>query len=191
MYSRARAGILAHYPLPEMLRTRLEDVVLNIKLLQLGKAAPFLGEVMDPPNPKAVSLAIDVRYTTLRPSLEKLFLRYCTRTFIIVSLQLLVQLNALDENENLTPLGFHLAKLPLDPQIGKMLLMAVTMSCLNPILSIAATLGFKDPFQVPLVSRIIPNCRLSILLLYLRFSLTHEIYATCGSCTSWIVTSVS
>lgn len=65
---------------------------------------------------------------------------------------MLRQLNALDENENLTPLGFHLAKMPLDPQIGKMLLMAVTMSCLNPILSIAATLSFKDPFFLPLVS---------------------------------------
>lgn len=66
---------------------------------------------------------------------------------------MLLQLNALDENENLTPLGYHLAKLPLDPQVGKMLLMGVTMSCLNPILSIAATLTHKDPFYLPIVSR--------------------------------------
>lgn len=58
----------------------------------------------------------------------------------------------MDENENLTPLGYHLAKLPLDPQIGKMLLMGVTMSCLTPILSIAATLSHKDPFYLPIVS---------------------------------------
>lgn len=43
-----------------MLRTRLEEVILNIKLLQLGKVSPFLEKVMDPPNPKAVSLALEV-----------------------------------------------------------------------------------------------------------------------------------
>jgi ATP-dependent RNA helicase DHX36 len=62
LFSRGREAILADYPLPEMLRTRLEEVILSIKLLQLGKAAPFLEKVMDPPNPRAVSLAIQVSY---------------------------------------------------------------------------------------------------------------------------------
>lgn len=59
-------------------------------------------------------------------------------------------MNALDENEQLTPLGFHLAKLPLDPQIGKMILMAAIFGCVDPIMSIAACLSFKDPFSAPL-----------------------------------------
>lgn len=82
--------MMDEYPLPEMLRTRLEEVILQAKILQLGKVRPFLASVIDPPNAKAVEL----------------------------SLQLLTTLNALDEDEQLTPLGYHLAKLPLDPRTG-------------------------------------------------------------------------
>lgn len=71
--------------------TRLEEVVLSLKILQLGKAETFLASIMDPPNSKAVELA----------------------------LTLLRTLNALDEDEKLTPLGYHLAQLPLDPRTGK------------------------------------------------------------------------
>lgn len=65
--------------------------------------------------------------------------------------QLLQVLNALDDEENLTPLGFHLAQLPMDPQLGKMILLAALFRCLDPVLSIAASLSFKDPFILPLV----------------------------------------
>lgn len=91
-------------------------------MLQLGRVAPFLEKVMDPPDPKAVQL----------------------------SLQMLRTLNALDSEERLTPLGFHLAKLPMDPQTGKMILMGALFNCVDPIFSIAACLSFKDPFVVPL-----------------------------------------
>jgi ATP-dependent RNA helicase DHX36 len=60
--------------------------------------------------------------------------------------------NALDENEDLTPLGYHLAKMPVDPQTGKMLLFGAVFSCLDPILTIAASLNFKDAFYKPMVS---------------------------------------
>lgn len=61
-------------------------------------------------------------------------------------------INALDESENLTPLGFHLARLPVDPLTGRMLIMAAIFSCLSPILTVAASLSFKDPFIMPMVS---------------------------------------
>lgn len=61
-------------------------------------------------------------------------------------------MNALDEDEQLTPLGYHLAKLPVDPQAGKMLLLAAMFSCLDPIASIASSISYKDPFVCPLVS---------------------------------------
>jgi len=51
---------LADYPLPEMLRTRLDEVILQIKILQLGRTKPFLERVMDPPDPRAVELSIKV-----------------------------------------------------------------------------------------------------------------------------------
>lgn len=90
MYSRAREKTFNDYPLPEMLRTRLEEVILQIKMLQLGRVKEFLANVMDPPDLKIIDLSLD----------------------------LLRSLNALDEDENLTPLGYHLAHLPLNPRTG-------------------------------------------------------------------------
>ena len=59
--------------------------------------------------------------------------------------------NALDADENLTPLGYHLAKLPVDPKVGKMILFGAILSCLDPVLTVASSLGFRDPFIIPLV----------------------------------------
>ncbi|KZC09687.1 PREDICTED: ATP-dependent RNA helicase DHX36 [Dufourea novaeangliae] len=122
LYSKAREMTLEQYPLPEMLRTRLDNVILQIKILQLGKARSFLASVMDPPNTKAIDL----------------------------SLELLGSLNALDNEENLTPLGYHLAQLPLDPRTGKMIIWAALFSCVEPVFAIAASLTFKDAFYCPL-----------------------------------------
>ncbi|XP_025987065.2 ATP-dependent DNA/RNA helicase DHX36 [Solenopsis invicta] len=122
LYTKAREMTFDQYPLPEMLRTRLEEVILQIKILQLGKVEEFLVTVMDPPDPKAIHL----------------------------SLELLQTLNALDTHENLTPLGYHLAHLPLDPRTGKMILWGALFSCVEPIFAIAASLTFKDAFYCPL-----------------------------------------
>ncbi|XP_071653417.1 ATP-dependent DNA/RNA helicase DHX36 [Temnothorax longispinosus] len=122
MYTKAREMTFASYPLPEMLRTRLEEVILQIKILQLGKVKEFLATVMDPPDLRAIDL----------------------------SLELLETLNALDKHETLTPLGYHLAHLPLDPRTGKMILWGALFSCVEPIFAIAASLTFKDAFYCPL-----------------------------------------
>ncbi|XP_039287143.1 ATP-dependent DNA/RNA helicase DHX36 [Nilaparvata lugens] len=122
LYTKPREMMLADYQLPEMLRTRLEEVILQAKILQVGHIKPFLQKVLDPPNPAAIDL----------------------------SLKMLVDMNALDDDESLTPLGHHLAQLPVDPQIGKMILMAALFNCVDPIFSVAASLGFKDAFVVPL-----------------------------------------
>ena len=122
LYSKAREMTLTRFVVPEMLRTRLEEVVLQIKILEFGLASSFLSRVLEPPDSKAVNLAIEM----------------------------LVDINALDKDELLTPLGFHLAQLPMDPQTGKMILLGAIFCCLDPILSVAASLSFKDPFVVPL-----------------------------------------
>lgn len=75
----------------------------------------------------------------------------CGNEKLNVDLCCLVQ-NALDANEELTPLGYHLAKLPVDPRVGKMILFGAIFSCLDPVLTVASVLGFKDPFVFPLVS---------------------------------------
>ncbi|CAB0034717.1 unnamed protein product [Trichogramma brassicae] len=122
LYTKCRAAAFDKYPLPEMLRTRLDEVILQVKILQIGKADRFLASMMDPPEAKAIDL----------------------------SLKLLRELNALDEKENLTPLGYHLARLPLDPRTGKMIIWAAMFSCIDPVFSIAASLSFKDAFYCPM-----------------------------------------
>ncbi|ODM89700.1 ATP-dependent RNA helicase DHX36 [Orchesella cincta] len=122
LYTKAREMTLERFKKPEILRKRLEEVVLQIKTLNLGMAAAFLRRLLDSPSSKSVDLAVER----------------------------LIQLHALDGEENLTPLGFHLAQLPMDPQTGKMILMAGIFGCVDPILSVAASLSFKDPFYIPL-----------------------------------------
>lgn len=122
LYSKYREEMLEDFKKPEVLRKDLGEEILRIKILKYGKAAQFFNRLMDPPSPEALEAAMK----SLR------------------------QIHALDTEENLTPLGFHLARLPVDPRSGKMILMGALFSCCNPILSIAATLSFKDPFYVPL-----------------------------------------
>lgn len=122
LYTSWRESQLDAYQSPEMLRTRLETLILKIKILKLGSAEAFLQKAINPPSSEALHL----------------------------SLQFLITLKALNEDETLTPLGYHLAKLPLDPQTGKMIIMASIFSCLDPILTVAASLSFKDAFMVPL-----------------------------------------
>ncbi|CAG2198955.1 DHX36 [Mytilus edulis] len=57
---------------------------------------------------------------------------------------------ALDEDENLLPLGYHLARMPVDPQSGKMILFGAMFGCLDPVCIVAASLSFKDAFYIPL-----------------------------------------
>ncbi|CAA7028264.1 unnamed protein product [Microthlaspi erraticum] len=68
---------------------------------------------------------------------------------IIYAISLLRKVGAVEGDEELTPLGHHLAKLPVDVLIGKMLLYGGIFGCLSPILSIAAFLSHKSPFVHP------------------------------------------
>lgn len=56
---------LANYPVPEMLRSRLEEVILQVKILQQGLVKPFLGKVMQPPDPRAIDNSLKVIYLTI------------------------------------------------------------------------------------------------------------------------------
>ena len=63
---------------------------------------------------------------------------------------LLSELNAVDARNDLTPIGHELAKLPLDPRVGRMLLAAREQQCLREVLVIAAALSVQDPRERPL-----------------------------------------
>lgn len=125
LYSRIRESTFLPQPVPEMKKTRLEELILRIKILMLGKVAAFFQNVPEPPE-------------------------VCT---VQISLDMLGALGALDQEERLTPLGFHLAQLPMDPLTGKMILMGAIFGCLEPILNIAALLNFKDPFVMSIYQR--------------------------------------
>ncbi|CAG5867080.1 unnamed protein product [Menidia menidia] len=68
------------------------------------------------------------------------------------AVQILKTIDALDPFEDLTDLGYHLADLPVEPHLGKMVLCAVVLKCLDPILTIACTLAYRDPFVLPSMS---------------------------------------
>ncbi|PIN16263.1 ATP-dependent RNA helicase A [Handroanthus impetiginosus] len=122
LYPKMIHDAMSQYQLPEMLRTPLQELCLHIKSLQLGEISNFLSKALQPPDPLSVENAIE----------------------------LLKTIGALDDREELTPLGRHLCTLPLDPNIGKMLLMGAIFRCLNPALTIAAALAHRDPFVLPI-----------------------------------------
>ncbi|CAN8244837.1 unnamed protein product [Cochlearia groenlandica] len=114
-------NLMRPYQVPEMLRMPLVELCLQIKLLGLGHIKPFLSQALEPPSEGAITSAIS----------------------------LLHEVGAVEGDEELTPLGHHLAKLPVDVLIGKMLLYGGIFGCLSPILSIAAFLSYKSPFVYP------------------------------------------
>jgi len=122
LYTAFRFDLCQDYLPPEMLRTRLEELCLQIKLLKLGRIVPFISKAMQHPSMEAITRAVET----------------------------LIELNALDADENLLPLGYHLARMPVEPHTGKMILFGAMFCCLDPILTVAASLSFKDAFTIPL-----------------------------------------
>ncbi|XP_017491939.1 PREDICTED: ATP-dependent RNA helicase DHX36 [Rhagoletis zephyria] len=122
LFSRARERTMIDQIVPEILRCKLESTILNLKMLHVKDVHHFLSTLISPPDKQA----------------------------IVNGINLLKRINALDVEGTLTPLGMHLARLPVDPQIGKMLVMSALFRCLDPISSVAAGLSFKSPFYVPL-----------------------------------------
>ena len=105
---------------PEILRASLASVILRMKSLGLGEVADF--PFVEPPTGRAVA----------------------------DGMQLLAELNAIDERNALTPIGRELARLPLDPRVGRMMLAARDQNCLAEMLVIAAALSVQDPRERPL-----------------------------------------
>ena len=110
-----------------MLRVPLDGLVLQIKMLGLGEALAFLGMAIQPPEGSAVAASVD----------------------------LLRQIGALDaqQGDSLTPLGYHLATLPVDVRIGKMLIYGAIIGLVEPVLTAAAAMGFRSPFFSPIYKR--------------------------------------
>ena len=141
MFTSLRASKqMRSHQVPEMHRVPLTEVVLQIKKLGVGDdgarqgagdAAAFLAGALEPPAPAAVASAV----ATLREigALE----RSRTASF---------EKNFEDGGGSLTPLGHHLASLPVDCRVAKMLVYGALLSCVSPTLTVAACLSYKSPF---------------------------------------------
>ena len=105
---------------PEILRSSLAGVILRMKALNLGSVEDF--PFLEPPPKRAISDGY----------------------------QLLAELGAVDDFNELTPMGAELSKLPLDPRVGRMILEARTRESLTEVLIIAAAFSVQDVRDRPL-----------------------------------------
>jgi ATP-dependent helicase HrpA len=105
---------------PEILRSSLAAVILRMKSLGLGAIEAF--PFIDPPAARAIADG----YAALQ------------------------ELGAVDEKHELTETGRRLARLPVDPRIGRMVLAAKDEGSLPEVLVIAAALAVQDPRERPM-----------------------------------------
>ena len=103
---------------PEILRTNLASVILQMAAIGLGDIPKF--PFIDPPDARNIA----------------------------DGLTLLAELNAF-KNGRITGLGRKLARLPVDPRIGRMILEADRNGCVREVLIIAAALSIQDPRERP------------------------------------------
>lgn len=102
---------------PEILRVPLQELCLHTKMLAPSnmEIVNFISKALQPPSTMAIQKAI----------------------------QSLKSLGALDESENLTYLGRHLTQISVEPHLGKMLIYACILKCLDPVLTIVSCLNQK------------------------------------------------
>ncbi|MBV8626848.1 MAG: ATP-dependent RNA helicase HrpA, partial [Paraburkholderia sp.] len=105
---------------PEILRSSLASVILRMKSLHLTAIETF--PFIEPPPGRAIADGY----------------------------QLLNELGAVDDDNDLTALGRELARLPLDPRVGRMILAARDQQALREVLIIASALSVQDPRDRPI-----------------------------------------
>ena len=118
LYSEADFESRPEFTDPEILRTNLASVILQMAAIGLGDVPRF--PFIDPPDARNIA----------------------------DGLTLLAELNAF-KNGRITGLGRKLARLPVDPRIGRMILEADRNGCVREVLIIAAALSIQDPRERP------------------------------------------
>ncbi|OPE48102.1 ATP-dependent RNA helicase HrpA, partial [Mycolicibacterium diernhoferi] len=119
LYSEEDFESRPRYTDPEILRTNLAAVILQMAALKLGDISEF--GFLDPPDARSIRDGV----------------------------QLLQELGAFDFAGALTDVGRRLARLPLDPRIGRMILAAEDENCVREVLVLAAALSIPDPRERP------------------------------------------
>lgn len=120
LYEESDYQARARFTDPEILRSSLASVILRMKSLHLTAIESF--PFLEPPPGRAIADGY----------------------------QLLNELGAVDDDNALTPLGRELARLPLDPRVGRMILAARDQQSLREVLIIASALSVQDPRDRPI-----------------------------------------
>ncbi|XP_031634638.1 3'-5' RNA helicase YTHDC2-like [Contarinia nasturtii] len=121
LYSIDKYEKMASYTTPDMLRMSLLEICLKAKLLADGSSIKqFLAEAIQPPSPQKVNNSIEI----------------------------LIKINALEPNEKITQLGSHLAHMPVNCQLGKMILYSIFLQCVDPVLTIVSALSVKSLYML-------------------------------------------
>uniref|UniRef100_A0A5Q5CP59 ATP-dependent helicase HrpA n=1 Tax=Mycobacterium sp. (strain JLS) TaxID=164757 RepID=A0A5Q5CP59_MYCSJ len=119
LYSEEDFESRPRYTDPEILRTNLAAVILQMAALGLGDVEEF--PFLDSPEKRSIRDGVT----------------------------LLQELGAFDREGELTDIGRRLARLPLDPRIGRMILQSDTEGCVREVLVLAAALSIPDPRERP------------------------------------------
>src|SRR5205085_10882650 len=113
---------------PEILRTSLASVILRMAALELGPIAEF--PFIEPPTPRQITDGYQQRSE-------------------LGAVERQASSAGTAEEWKLTPLGKELARLPIDPRIGRMLLAAREFHCASELVILAAALSIQDPRDRP------------------------------------------
>ncbi|XP_061443764.1 ATP-dependent RNA helicase DHX30 isoform X4 [Rhineura floridana] len=125
LFPRSRLERMPTFQVPEILRTPLENLVVQAKIHMPEKTAvEFLSKAVDSPDIKAVDEAVI----------------------------LLQEIGVLDHREALTTLGKRLAQISTDPRLAKAIVLASIYRCIHPLLVIVSCLT-RDPFSSSLQNR--------------------------------------
>lgn len=119
LYTKESLALRSEFPIPEILRSSLSQVVLIMKLIGIDDIYNF--RFIDSPDTHLINVALDE----------------------------LKRLGALDEEENITEKGNTLVSLPLEPRLGNLILEASKNNCVEEICTIASFLELKPviPFK--------------------------------------------
>ena len=124
LYSEEEFAQRPRYTDPEVQRTNLASVILQMAALGLGDVEDF--GFLDPPDARQIrdGVALLHELGAIEP-------------------------DAADPRQRLTPLGRRLARLPVDPRLGRMVLEADRLACADELCVISAVLSIQDPRERP------------------------------------------
>ena len=150
-YKMLKLIILSHAEAPNAFKTYFPQFVP----LALNEPDVGLNGIIDPRSPDEVNFQILCLYAKVFARSGFPFADYLARMSnpppfqtTRTNIQTLKIMEALNNLEDITELGNHLLDLPVDPRFGKMILYAVSLKCLDPVLTIVACLSYKKPLFI-------------------------------------------